>query len=60
MSHRGEQGMGVIIASVTEECEGGDYGKNSVLNPASLLSLQQLIALEWWVLFQVLFWMTFV
>lgn len=46
MSHRGEQGMGVIIASVTEEREGGDYGKNSVLNPASLLSLQQLIALE--------------
>lgn len=27
MSPRGEQGTGVIIANVTEECEGGDYGK---------------------------------
>lgn len=36
MSPRGEQGAGVIIASVTEECEGGDYGRNN----ASLLSLQ--------------------
>lgn len=27
MSPRGEQGTGVIIASVTEECEGGNYGK---------------------------------
>jgi len=27
MSPRGEQGRGVIIASVTEEFEGGDYGE---------------------------------
>lgn len=27
MSPRGEQRTGVVIASVPEECEGGDYGK---------------------------------
>lgn len=42
MSPRGEQGTGAINASVTEECKGGDYGEEKVLNPASLLSLQQL------------------
>lgn len=42
MSPRGEQGTGVIIARVAEECEGDDYGKKNGLNPASLLRMQLL------------------